>query len=180
MLKVSTWNHNGLFMSLLEVSTRKYFKALYYKTIKDFVSRTVWKNQLRFNFETFTNFSATIIMITWSGYFERRCLLKIFPRGWTLILIGCLIEPSMFNRTFMIIEYDNSNNKNINDKNNNNIMSSVKSDVMRRILTMWEELLIPNLSNFLKPLYLTVQNNVISSNFLVWELSFSRISTPEN
>ena len=57
MLKVSTWNHNGLFMNLLEVSTRKLFMFFYYKTIKGFVSRTVWENCLRFNFETFTTFS---------------------------------------------------------------------------------------------------------------------------
>ena len=57
MLKVSTWNRNGLFMSLLEVSTRKPIMVFYYKTTKGFVSRTVWENHLRFNFETFITFS---------------------------------------------------------------------------------------------------------------------------
>ena len=57
MLKVSTWNCNGLFMSLLEVSTRKPIMVFYYKTTKGFVSRTVWENRLRFSFETFISFS---------------------------------------------------------------------------------------------------------------------------
>ena len=57
MLKVSTWNRNGLFMSLLEVSTRKPIMVVYYKTTKDFVSRTVLQNRLRFNFKTFLTFS---------------------------------------------------------------------------------------------------------------------------
>ena len=63
MLKVSTWNRNGLFMSLLEVSTRKPIMVFYYKTTKGFVSRTVWENRLRFNFETFITFSDNFIEI---------------------------------------------------------------------------------------------------------------------
>ena len=44
-------------MSLLEVSTKKPIMVFYYKTTKGFVSRTVWENHLRFNFETFITFS---------------------------------------------------------------------------------------------------------------------------
>ena len=44
-------------MSLLEVSTRKPIMVVYYKTTKDFVSRTVLENRLRFNFKTFLTFS---------------------------------------------------------------------------------------------------------------------------
>ena len=61
MLKVSTWNRNGLFMSLLEVSTRKPIMVFYYKTTKGFVSRTVWENPLRFNFEAFITFSVDLL-----------------------------------------------------------------------------------------------------------------------
>ena len=57
MLKVSTWNRNGLFMSLLEVSTRKPIMVFYYETTKGFISRAVWENRLKFNFETFITFS---------------------------------------------------------------------------------------------------------------------------
>ena len=53
MLKISTWNRNGL----LEVFTRKPIMVFYYKTTKGFVSRTVCKNRLRVNFETFITFS---------------------------------------------------------------------------------------------------------------------------
>ena len=56
MLKVSTWNRDGLFMSLLEVSARKPIMVFYYKTTKGFASRTVWENRVRFNFENFYNF----------------------------------------------------------------------------------------------------------------------------
>ena len=62
MLKISTWNRNGLFMSLLEVSTRKPIMVFYYKTTKGFVSRTVWENRLRFNFENFITFSVDILL----------------------------------------------------------------------------------------------------------------------
>ena len=37
MQKVYAWNHNGLFMSLLEVSTRKPILVFYYKTTKGLV-----------------------------------------------------------------------------------------------------------------------------------------------
>ena len=47
MLKVSTWNCNGLFMSLLEVSTRKPIIVFYYKTTESFVSRTMWKKPFK-------------------------------------------------------------------------------------------------------------------------------------
>ena len=54
---VSTWNPNDLFMSLLEVSTRKPIMVFYYKTTKGFALRTVWENRLKFSFETFITFS---------------------------------------------------------------------------------------------------------------------------
>ena len=57
MLNVSTWNQNGLVMSLLELSTGKPFMVFYYQTIKGFISRIVWENRLRFKFETFTSFT---------------------------------------------------------------------------------------------------------------------------
>ena len=57
MLKVSTWNFNGLFMSLLEVSIKKPFMAFYYKTTKGLVPRAAWENRLRLDFETFITFS---------------------------------------------------------------------------------------------------------------------------
>ena len=46
-----------IFIGLLEVSTRKPIMVFYYKTTKGFVSRTVWENRLRPNFETFITFS---------------------------------------------------------------------------------------------------------------------------
>ena len=57
MLKVSSWNHNDIFMSLLDVSARKPIMVFCHKPTKGSASRTVWENRLRFNFETFITFS---------------------------------------------------------------------------------------------------------------------------
>ena len=97
-------------------------------------------------------------------FFERGFSLKHFAREMGAYWTGCLIQLWGFNRRFIIIVYENSNNENNNNQNNSNKMVLVKIISMRGIVTMWEKLFIPNVSNFLKPFSVSMLKQTLKTN----------------